>query len=51
MTIQELIDLDYATDVRKLKKLYPDAEIYGHNNFANKACPSFNARDEYKVIG
>ena len=37
--------------LKELKKLYPDAEIYGHNNFANKACPSFNARDEYKVIG
>ena len=37
--------------LKELKLLYPDAEIHGHNDFANKACPSFNARDEYKVIG
>ncbi len=33
-----------------LLKKYPDAEIYGHRNFANKACPSFNARKEYENL-
>lgn len=37
--------------LNELKKIYPNAEIHGHNDFSNKACPSFNARDEYKVIG
>ena len=29
---------------------YPQAKIYGHRDFANKACPSFNATDEYKRL-
>lgn len=33
-----------------LKKLYPNAKIYGHRDFANKACPSFNAKKEYAKI-
>lgn len=36
--------------LQDLKKLYPNAVIYGHNQFANKACPSFNATEEYKNI-
>lgn len=39
--------------VKLLMKLvckYPQAKIYGHRDFANKACPSFNATDEYKKI-
>ena len=30
-----------------LRELYPKAKIYGHRNFANKACPSFDAKAEY----
>ena len=30
-----------------LKALYPAAKIYGHHDFANKACPCFQARKEY----
>ena len=33
-----------------LKKRYPDAKIYGHRDFANKACPSFDATTEYAEI-
>ena len=29
---------------------YPRARIYGHRDFANKACPSFDARKEYYNI-
>lgn len=36
------------TLLRELVTLYPDAEIYGHRNFAAKECPSFDARKEYK---
>lgn len=34
----------------KLKKLYPKATIHGHKEFANKACPCFDAKEEYKNI-
>lgn len=34
-----------------LKAIYPNAKIYGHRDFTNKkACPSFDARSEYKAI-
>lgn len=36
--------------LKKLRKLYPDAKIYGHRDFSNKACPSFDAKTEYSWI-
>lgn len=36
--------------LRELKGKYPKAEIYGHRDFAPKACPSFDAKTEYKDI-
>lgn len=33
-----------------LKKIYPLAKIHGHRDFANKACPSFDATKEYKKL-
>ena len=36
--------------LRTLKAMYPDADIHSHNDFANKACPSFNATEEYKHL-
>ena len=36
--------------LKELKVKYPKAEIYGHRDFANKACPSFDAKNEYKNI-
>lgn len=36
--------------LKQLKAMYPKAVIYGHRNFANKACPSFDAKNEYKAI-
>ena len=34
----------------ELKKLYPKASIHGHRDYANKACPSFDATNEYKKL-
>lgn len=33
-----------------LRKRYPQAKIYGHRDFAKKACPSFDAKTEYANI-
>lgn len=30
-----------------LKTQYPNAKVYGHRQFANKACPCFDAGKEY----
>ena len=36
--------------LKKLKELYPNATIHGHREYANKACPCFDAYNEYKSI-
>lgn len=33
-----------------LKRIYPKATIHGHREFANKACPCFDAKSEYKNL-
>ena len=33
-----------------LKKIYPKATIHGHREYANKACPCFDAKNEYKSL-
>lgn len=40
-----LVDL-----LKSLKKIYPNATIHGHREFAAKACPSFDAKQEYLNI-
>jgi len=36
--------------LKTLKAMYPESMIYSHNEFANKACPSFDATGEYEDI-
>ena len=36
--------------LRTLKAMYPNAIVHSHNDFANKACPSFNATKEYENL-
>lgn len=36
--------------LKELKAKYPNAKIYSHRDFANKACPSFDATKEYNNI-
>lgn len=33
-----------------LKRIYPYAKIYGHRDFSTKACPSFDAKYEYRFV-
>ena len=50
---------DTRTDAQKASLLlllkylvakYPGVTIYGHRDFANKSCPSFDAKKEYEDI-
>lgn len=34
----------------ELKERFPDAAIHGHRDFANKACPCFDATNEYASL-
>lgn len=34
----------------ELRRMYPQAQIYGHRDFARKACPCFDARKCYEGI-
>lgn len=36
--------------LKKLKSLYPNATIHGHNEFAKKDCPCFNVKQEYTKL-
>lgn len=36
--------------LKALKAKYPAATIHGHREFAAKACPCFDAKEEYKCL-
>ena len=36
--------------LRRLKARFPNATIHGHRDFAAKACPSFDARSEFRSL-
>lgn len=36
--------------IKTLNKIYPEATLHGHNEFSNKACPSFDVQSQYKDI-
>lgn len=36
--------------IKELKAKYPKATVHGHREYANKACPCFDAKNEYKNL-
>ena len=36
--------------LKRLKQSYPEAVIHGHSDFAKKACPCFDATNEYAAL-
>ena len=36
--------------IKYIKNLYPEAKVYGHNDFSEKDCPCFDAKEEYKNL-
>ena len=55
----EWVAKDTRTDEQKealddmlcyLKIMYPQAKVYGHNDFSSKSCPCFDAQQEYEWI-
>lgn len=39
-----------VTLLNELKQRFPEASIYGHNEFSNKACPCFNVQAWRKEV-
>lgn len=36
--------------ITELRQRFPNASVHGHKEFANKACPCFDAKEEYKDL-
>jgi N-acetylmuramoyl-L-alanine amidase len=36
--------------IKKLLTKYPNAKVYGHRDFAARACPCFDAKTEYENV-
>lgn len=36
--------------IKFLRAKYPEAKVYGHRDFSDKACPCFDAKTEYGTI-
>lgn len=46
--ISQMVSLDKL--ITELMEKYPEATLHGHNEFSNKACPSFDVQKEYKHL-
>ncbi len=48
MTMQQ--ELAFLHLVNSLRVVFGDLSVHGHNEFSNKACPSFEVQDKYKFL-
>lgn len=49
-TMRPLQEIAMINLLKSLKEKYPKATIHGHNEFSNKACPSFDVQEKYGWI-
>ncbi len=48
MTMQQ--EMAFLHLVNSLRVVFGDLSVHGHNEFSNKACPSFEVQDKYKFL-
>lgn len=48
MTVKQ--EMTFLLLVRSLRTVFGDMTLHGHNEFAAKACPSFNVREKYRFL-
>tara|TARA_R110002153_G_scaffold104649_3_gene242699 strand:- start:2125 stop:2538 length:414 start_codon:yes stop_codon:yes gene_type:complete len=48
MTMQQ--ELAFLHLVNSLRVVFGSLSVHGHNEFSNKACPSFEVQDKYKFL-
>jgi len=48
MTMQQ--ELAFLHLVNSLRVVFGDLSVHGHNEYSNKACPSFEVQEKYKFL-
>jgi len=49
-TMTEKQELSMLELIRGLRIVFGDLALHGHNEYANKACPSFDVQEKYKFL-